>query len=117
MTRLLAGFVLSLSGLAHAQESHGSSAPWTYRLNVGGSFVGGNLYQIQLTGSGRLTYDKERVGLKIETAEKVPTTKSKHERRQWFDTSGHGKSAAGHDFPAKLSKPQRRALLEYLKTL
>ncbi|MDJ0521454.1 MAG: c-type cytochrome [Planctomycetota bacterium] len=62
-------------------------------------------------------YDTERVGLQVETAEKVPESKTKHERRQWFDTTGHGKSAAGHDFPAKLSKPQRRALLEYLKTL
>ncbi len=62
-------------------------------------------------------YDTERVGLEIEVAEAMPETKGKHEQRQWFDTSAHGKSAAGHLFPAKLSKPQRRALLEYLKTL
>lgn len=63
MTRLLlvAGFLLASSGLAHGQDAHAPSSPWTYRLHVGGSVIGGNLFQIQLTGSGRLTYDQERV--------------------------------------------------------
>lgn len=62
-------------------------------------------------------YDETHVGLKIEVAEKLPDGLSAQEKRQWFDTSLHGKSAQGHDFPAKLSKEERRALLEYLKTL
>lgn len=58
---LLAGFGLLLSGPTHAQEAADPPSPWTYRLSIGGNFVSGNLYQIQLTGNGRLTYDKERV--------------------------------------------------------
>ncbi len=62
-------------------------------------------------------YDKTRIGLKFETAEAMPTEGSRHDKRHWFDTTAKGKSNQGHDFPAKLSKPARRALLEYLKTL
>jgi hypothetical protein len=62
-------------------------------------------------------YDAERVGLVIETAAAVPPTTDGHARRQWFDTTRHGKSAAGHDFPAALSEEERTDLLEYLKTL
>ena len=64
-----------------------------------------------------LGYDQERVGLETQTAEGMPEGGSKHDRRQWFDTTAPGKSAAGHTFPAKLTEPERRALLEYLKTL
>ena len=63
MNRLLwmAGLLLALVGVAGAQEPEDHPFPWTYRLNVGGNFLSGNLYQIQLNGSGRLTYDKGRV--------------------------------------------------------
>lgn len=37
------------------------ASPWTYRLNMGGNFVGGNLFQIQLNGAAQLVYDRERV--------------------------------------------------------
>lgn len=63
-------------------------------------------------------YDTKRVGLVFEEPGEglaLPTEPSA--RRQWYDTSKHGKSAAGHDFPAQLSAGQRRAVLEYLKTL
>ncbi len=62
-------------------------------------------------------YDKEKVGMRHERADAMPEMKRGHESRFWFDTTRHGKSNKGHDFPAKLSKVQRRALLEYLKTL
>jgi hypothetical protein len=63
-------------------------------------------------------FDAERVGLDVETWDELPTAiESADERREYFDTRHYGKSAAGHDFPAKLSEPQRAALLEYLKTL
>ena len=39
------------------------------------------------------------------------------ERRRYFDTRRPGKSAAGHDFADVLDDDQKRALLEYLKTL
>jgi len=68
----------------------------------------------QRTHSG---YDQARAGLEIKTAEAVPAKLPSAERRIWFDTSKAGKSAAGHDFPAALDEAEKRAVLEYLKTL
>ena len=64
-------------------------------------------------------YDEEKVGLDVEIREDLPEAAKQDAqvRRTWFDTRLRGKSAAGHDFPARLSKEARRALLEYLKTL
>jgi mono/diheme cytochrome c family protein len=63
-------------------------------------------------------YDHSRVGLEVETFEEVPAAaKSNAQRRWYFDTRKFGKSAKGHDFPSKLTEPQRAAVLEYLKTL
>lgn len=63
-------------------------------------------------------YDREKVGLMVTTAERIPAgVATKAERRHYFDTRRAGKSAAGHDYPGKLSDEQRRAVLEYLKTL
>ncbi|MGC3972714.1 MAG: cytochrome c [Pirellulales bacterium] len=38
-------------------------------------------------------------------------------RRLYFDTTLDGKSTAGHTFGDKLSDDERRAVVEYLKTL
>lgn len=62
-------------------------------------------------------YDPNRVGLVSDVAEDRPPSEDAHESRGWFDTRGRGKSAAGHTFPARLTLAERRALLEYLKTL
>ena len=63
-------------------------------------------------------YDRQNVGLEIKTFDKVPSTvKSAAHRRRYFDTTLPGKSPAGHTFPNKLDDEQKRALLEYLKTL
>ena len=63
-------------------------------------------------------YDKTRVGLPIEVFDAVPeTAKTGAQKRTYFDTSLHGKSAAGHLYPTALGEDERRALLEYLKTL
>lgn len=63
-------------------------------------------------------YDEARVGLEIEAAADLPPGRlPSAERRRWFDTRKPGKSAAGHDFPAALSADEKRAVLEYLKTL
>jgi hypothetical protein len=63
-------------------------------------------------------YDHRKVGLEIETFEALPAgIASNAERRRFFDTSKKGKSAAGHTFPDKLGQEEKRALLEYLKTL
>jgi mono/diheme cytochrome c family protein len=63
-------------------------------------------------------YDRVKVGLEIEAHESVPAEiDSKAERRRYFDTSKFGKSALGHTFPNKLDDEEKRAVLEYLKTL
>jgi mono/diheme cytochrome c family protein len=62
--------------------------------------------------------DSERVGLQVRTADRIPLSQTDPaERREWFDTAGFGKSAAGHEYPLELSVVERRAVLEYLKTL
>ena len=38
-------------------------------------------------------------------------------RREYFQTTQPGKGAFGHRFPAALSETEKRAVLEYLKTL
>ena len=62
--------------------------------------------------------DDQRVGLRFETADKVPLIGTDVAvRRTYFDTNRHGKDNAGHDYPQALSDAERRAVLEYLKTL
>ncbi|MBW3597914.1 MAG: c-type cytochrome [Planctomycetes bacterium] len=63
-------------------------------------------------------YDRERVGPVIETfAELPPAAYEPRERREYFDTTRFGKSAAGHHFPDALTEDEKHAVLEYLKTL
>lgn len=63
-------------------------------------------------------YDREKVGLEVESFDKVPATvKFPSHRRRYFDTSLPGKSSAGHTFPNVLDEDEKQALLEYLKTL
>ncbi len=62
--------------------------------------------------------DAEKIGFQIEEVDRIPLTQTDVAiRREYFDTRRHGKSNAGHDFPNELSESQRRAVLEYLKTL
>jgi mono/diheme cytochrome c family protein len=64
------------------------------------------------------TYNSNRVGPQIETFDDLPAdVQPGWRRRQFFDTRAFGKSAGGHDFPDVLSEPEKRAVLEYLKTL
>lgn len=66
----------------------------------------------------RTGYDQQRVGLEVERLDAVPhDVTSPAERRWYYDTKKHGKSAAGHLYPSELSDEERRAVLEYLKTL
>ena len=62
-------------------------------------------------------YDYVRVGLEVKEFDSLPKVSSKAERRTYFDTTAHGKSAQGHDFPDVLDEQEKRAVLEYLKTL
>jgi mono/diheme cytochrome c family protein len=62
--------------------------------------------------------DEQKVGLTTESVPKVPLTEpDKAVRRTYFDTRRFGKSNAGHDFPDQLGDAEKRAVLEYLKTL
>lgn len=63
-------------------------------------------------------YDRQQVGLEIRQYQRLPEQlHDRWERRQFFDTRQTGKSAAGHRFPDVLNPTQKRAVLEYLKTL
>jgi len=63
-------------------------------------------------------FDQDRIGPVIEVYEATPEhVTAGWQRRQYFDTRGFGKRAAGHTFPEALSEEEKRAVLEYLKTL
>ncbi|HEX7448405.1 MAG TPA: cytochrome c [Pirellulales bacterium] len=63
-------------------------------------------------------YDQQRVGLETTELDELPADiRSPAQRRRYFDTRRFGKSAAGHLFPDELTEDEKRAVLEYLKTL
>lgn len=63
-------------------------------------------------------YDQEKVGLEVATFSDLPSNATTDPvKRTYFDTRLFGKSPAGHTFPDKLSEPEKRAVLEYLKIL
>ena len=63
-------------------------------------------------------FDHARVGFVFDEFDKLPASaRTPRQRRAYFDTTKRGKSAAGHLFPDKLTEPQKRAVLEFLKTL
>ena len=58
------------------------------------------------------------VGWKISVLDAPPPADlDAHERRKVYDTSRPGLSNAGHTFGDDLTEEQRRAVIEYLKTL
>lgn len=64
-------------------------------------------------------YDQTRVGLEVERLAEIPPDDRSDARRKrlYFDGSLPGKSPAGHTFPDQLNAEEKRAVLEYLKTL
>ena len=64
-------------------------------------------------------YDQARVGLAVERLTEFPRAAKDdpREARRYFDTRLNGKSAAGHTFPDALNAEEKRAVIEYLKTL
>jgi mono/diheme cytochrome c family protein len=63
-------------------------------------------------------YDQEKVGWKVQTLEKGADAKLPAiERRRIYDTSQPGRGNSGHTFGDKLTETERRAVIEYLKTL
>jgi mono/diheme cytochrome c family protein len=63
-------------------------------------------------------YDADNVGLKITVLNEAPDAKAPgHEQRKVYDTTKPGRANTGHTFGDSLSEDQRRAVIEYLKTL
>ncbi len=63
-------------------------------------------------------YDQSKVGLEVTEFESLPAqARTAAEKREYFNTQLNGKSAAGHLFPDELTEDEKRAVLEYLKTL
>jgi hypothetical protein len=62
-------------------------------------------------------YDAERVGWKVTELPAPPVTDSPPDARRTYDTTKPGRSNAGHTFGDDLTDDERRAVIEYLKTL
>lgn len=63
-------------------------------------------------------YDQANVGLEVERLNQIPAAATDpRERRTYFDAGQFGKTNVGHPFPAQLDEAEKRAVLEYLKTL
>jgi processive rubber oxygenase RoxA-like protein len=67
--------------------------------------------------SGVDDYDADRVGWKVTELPQAPPARTPREARQIYDTSRPGRSNAGHTFGDALDDRERRAVIEYLKTL
>jgi hypothetical protein len=65
---------------------------------------------------GNINYDKEKGGFAW-TAKDAAPTNYPGAHVQVFDTSLRGQSNAGHTYGADLTVEQKKALIEYLKTL
>jgi mono/diheme cytochrome c family protein len=63
-------------------------------------------------------YDQEKIGLEVTVFDELPDdVKSVKQRRTYFDTRNFAKSAQGHLFPDELNDSEKRAVMEYLRTL
>jgi len=69
-------------------------------------------------GTGKDDYDPVRVGLKFSALDRAPDASAPgREHRKVYDTSQRGRGNGGHTFGDKLGEDERRAVIEYLKTL
>ena len=63
-------------------------------------------------------YDPEKVGLVFKSFDSLPASAKRiDQKREYFDTRKAGKNRDGHNYPDLLTAAQKKALLEYLKTL
>jgi mono/diheme cytochrome c family protein len=68
--------------------------------------------------TGKEDYDAERIGWKVTALDQSPSADLPgFERRKVFDTTVPGRSNAGHTFGDPLTDSERRAVIEYVKTL
>jgi mono/diheme cytochrome c family protein len=99
---------------ATAPYLHNGSLPTVYDV------LNSKTRPVRFTRSFRTdeaAYDKTKVGWKVEGVADVPKNLTAHERRKIYDTTQPGRSNQGHTFGDDLTEDQRRAVLEYLKTL
>jgi mono/diheme cytochrome c family protein len=69
-------------------------------------------------GTAEEDYDSQKLGLKITVLEEMPNAKMPAlERRKIYDTTLPGRGNTGHPFGDELTEAERRAVIEYLKTL
>lgn len=63
-------------------------------------------------------YDQAKIGLEVTRYDAVPAdVKGGKAKRTYYDSKLFGKSVAGHTFPDALNDEEKRAVMEYLKTL
>ncbi|QEL18828.1 c-type cytochrome [Limnoglobus roseus] len=62
-------------------------------------------------------YDAVRVGWKVREVPPASATVSAYDRRKIYDTTQPGRGNGGHDYGDHLTADERRAVIEYLKTL
>ncbi|WP_020475770.1 c-type cytochrome [Zavarzinella formosa] len=62
-------------------------------------------------------YDSAKVGWKVTPAKEADPSQPPYERRKIYDTSKPGRSNAGHTYGDHLTDDERKAVIEYLKTL
>ena len=68
--------------------------------------------------TGREDYDAQRGGWKFTALDRSPSADLPgFERRKIYDTTVPGRSNAGHTFGDQLTDGERRAVIEYVKTL
>ncbi|MCI0461347.1 MAG: c-type cytochrome [Gemmataceae bacterium] len=68
--------------------------------------------------TGKEDYDPENLGWRVRVLERAPDASvSGYERRKVYDTTQPGRGNGGHPFGDDLTEEQRRAVIEYLKTL
>ena len=68
--------------------------------------------------TGKEDYDAVNLGWKVRVLERGPDPQlPAYERRKVYDTTQPGRGNGGHPFGDELTEEQRRAVIEYLKTL
>lgn len=63
------------------------------------------------------SFDKMKNGWKVELLDAVPKDLHPYERRKIYDTTQVGRGNQGHTFGDEFTDEERRAVIEYLKTL
>lgn len=100
---------------ATAPYFHNGSAPTVY--HVLNSQARPKIFT-RSYGTEKEDYDSEKLGWKVQVLDAGPDRSlAPAERRKVYDTTQPGRSNTGHTFGDKLSDDERRAVIEYLKTL